>query len=199
MNIALYARISRNDGVQDVGNQLHELRGWAARLGGTIVREYIDRASGTKSGDDRPGLQRALEDAHRRHYDVLLVWSLDRLTRNGVLALSGILDKLRAAGIVLKSHRESWLDTSSPLVAELLVSVFAWIARSEREQLVARTRAGMARAARAGVHCGRPRAPIDADQARRAMAKAGSLRKAAALLGTSTATLRSRLAEGVLS
>src|SRR5262249_5497106 len=154
-----------------------------------------DKASGTKTGDDRPGLQLALDAAHRREMDTLLIWSLDRLTRNGVVTLVGILDRLKTTGVALKSHREAWLDSSNPLVAELLVSIFGWVAKSEREQLIARTKAGMARAKRSGVHVGRPRAHVDADQVRRAIAKAGSLRKAAELLSVAEATLRRRLAE----
>ena len=191
--IAICGRVSRSDGVQEVANQLDELHAWAARLGGEVVAEFVDRVSGTKTGNQRPGLERALQAAHRRDYDLLLVWSLDRLTRGGVVALAGILERLKTAGVGVKSLRESWLDTSSPMVAELLVSIFGWVARQEREQLIARTRAGMARAKRNGVRLGRPRV-IDADQAQRALAKWGSLRKAAAELGCDPKTLRSRLA-----
>ncbi len=79
LKIATYSRVSRNDGTQDVTNQADELRAWAHRLGGTIVKEYIDQVSGTKSADARPGVAQALRDAHERRFDVLLVWSLDRV------------------------------------------------------------------------------------------------------------------------
>jgi Resolvase, N terminal domain len=68
--IAFYARISRNDGVQDVENQLHELRTWATRLGGDVVAEYVDQVSGAKNGDARPALQEALHASHERRHDV---------------------------------------------------------------------------------------------------------------------------------
>src|SRR5690242_19774525 len=132
MRIALYGRVSRDDGVQTTANQLDELRAWAERLGGSVVATYRDEASGAKGADARPGLHAALQGAHRRDYDTLLVWSLDRLTRNGVLSLVGILDKLKTAGVVVRSLRESWLDTSTPLVAELLLSIMAWVAKQER-------------------------------------------------------------------
>jgi DNA invertase Pin-like site-specific DNA recombinase len=192
--IAFYARISRNDGVQDVENQLHELRTWATRLGGDVVAEYVDQVSGVKNGDARPALQEALHASHERRHDVLLVWSLDRLSRGGVLALAGILERVQRSGVVLKSLRESWLDTSSPMIAELLVSIFAWIARQEREQLIARTKAGMARAKRRGVHVGRPRLEVDHERAVLAVQRAGSIRGAARLLGCNEGTVRNRLA-----
>jgi DNA invertase Pin-like site-specific DNA recombinase len=61
MNVALYTRVSRHDGTQDAGNQADELRAWAQRLGGTIVAEYVDQVSGTKSAEQRPGLAAAIE------------------------------------------------------------------------------------------------------------------------------------------
>lgn len=78
-------------------------------------------------------------------------------------------------GVGLRSLREPWLDVSNPLIGELLVSIFAWVARQEREQLVARTKAGLNRARRQGKTLGRPTV-IDADQAARALAQAGSYR-----------------------
>src|SRR5262249_1174948 len=101
MKIALYARVSRNDGVQDVENQLHELRSWAVRLGGDVVAEYVDQVSGAKTGDARPALQEALQASHERRHDLLLVWSLDRLSRGGVLALAGTLERAPRTGGVL--------------------------------------------------------------------------------------------------
>jgi DNA invertase Pin-like site-specific DNA recombinase len=193
MKIATYSRVSRNDGTQDTSNQADELRAWAQRLGGAIVTEYTDTVSGTKSADARPGLAQALRDVHERRYDVLLVWSLDRISRGGVLALTGILERVQRTGVVLKSYREPWLDTSSPALTELLVSIFGWIARQEREQLIARTRAGMARAKRQGVHVGRPKLAIDGLQARAAVAKAGSVAAAARLLRCDPGTIKSRL------
>jgi len=177
---------------QTPDNQIDVLTEWARRLGHELVHVYVDRQTG--STDDRPALKEALRAAHERQYDVLLVAALDRVSRGGVASLAGILERLGQAGVGIKSLREEWLDTTSPLTRELLVAVFGWIAKVERVQLVERTRAGMARAKRNGVHIGRPRAKVDADQARRAMAQAGSLRKAAALLGVSEASIRRRLA-----
>lgn len=191
MRVATYARVSTTG--QDPDNQSVTLREWADRLGGTIVAECVDRVSGTKGTEDRPGLRRVLDLAHRREVDTILVWSLDRLTRSGAISLSGILGQVQRSGVTLRSLRESWLDTSSPLVGELLVSIFGWIARQEREQLIARTKAGLDRAKRRGKILGRPQA-VDVEQARQAVARHGSLRRAAAAFGVSHAAIRRRLA-----
>jgi len=192
MKAAIYARVSKANGDQHPDNQIDVLTEWARRLGHDLVQVYVDRQTG--STDDRPALKEALRGAHERQFDVLLVAALDRVSRGGVASLAGILEKLAAAGVGIKSHREEWLDSTNPMVRELLVSIFAWVAKSERATLIARTLAGMARAKRQGKRIGRPRAGIDADQAARALAKAGSLRKAAVLLNVTEATIRRRLA-----
>ena len=87
MKIAIYARMSTNGGRQDIENQLAPLREWAFRLGGDVMGEYIDKASGSKS--DRVALNQLLEDAHLRKYNTLLVWALDRLSREGIARMAG--------------------------------------------------------------------------------------------------------------
>jgi DNA invertase Pin-like site-specific DNA recombinase len=192
LKVGLYARVSRDDGTQTVENQLHELRGWAERLGGTVIAEYVDRKSGATEA--RPGLRDALQAAHERRFDVLLLWSLDRLSRGGIEATASLLRRFRASGVGVRSLRETWLDTSDPHMAELLVAMMSWFAAQERRRLSERTKAGMARAKRQGIHLGRPRKPIDADQAQRALAKAGSIRGAARLLRVDESLVRRRLA-----
>jgi DNA invertase Pin-like site-specific DNA recombinase len=197
MKAAIYARVSKPNGEQTPDNQVDELTAWAMRFGYELRPEhvYIDRQTG--STDDRPELQRALRDAHRREWDVLLVAALDRVSRGGVASLAGILERLRVSGVAIKSLRESWLDSTNPLTSELLVAVFGWIAKCERAQLIERTRAGIERArnrgTKSGKAIGRPAIDLDAERAGLALKRAGSLRKAAAMLGVSVRSLRRRL------
>jgi DNA invertase Pin-like site-specific DNA recombinase len=191
MKAAIYARVSKANGEQTPDNQIEALTDWAGRLGLEVVGVYVDRQTGAR--DDRPALKDAQRAAHERRFDVLLVAALDRMSRGGVASLGGILERFAASGVGIKSLREEWLDTTSPLTRELLVAVFGWIAKVERAQLIERTLQGIARARRRGVRLGRPQA-IDADQARTALARFGSLRRAAAELGVTEATVRRRLA-----
>ena len=79
---AIWARVSTDE--QDSGNQIPELRQWAARRGLQVAAEYVlDRASAWK-GEHREQLARALADARLGRYDVLIVWALDRIDRQGV-------------------------------------------------------------------------------------------------------------------
>src|SRR5215216_2248066 len=109
--VAIYARVSKDDGSQDAENQLAELRQWCASAGHTIAAEYVDRMSGAKGEDERPQLSRLLQDAHKRRFDVVLCWALDRLSREGLAATIGYLQRLDNAGVVFHSYTEELLST----------------------------------------------------------------------------------------
>ena len=197
MKVAIYARVSTSDGRQHAENQVDELTAWAARLGHEVTQVYCDRVTGTKGAEDRPALAQALRDAHERRYDVLLCWALDRLSRGGIGATAAILARLKGAGVGLRSYKESWLDTSTPAIGELLTAVFAWVARQEADRIRDRVRAGLDRAKRRGTRSGkaigRPRLGLDPERARLEVQKAGSIRAAAVALGCDEGTVRNRL------
>ncbi len=67
---ALYLRVSTRDQTNE--NQERELRLWAERLGFELVRLYGETASGARGG--RTGLSALLADAHRREFDVLMMF-----------------------------------------------------------------------------------------------------------------------------
>ncbi len=90
--VALYARVSTSDQGQTADNQLLALRELAARQGWQVVAEFVDESSGARS--DRPALRAMLEAASQRRFDLLLFWSLDRLSRQGALKTLELLDQL---------------------------------------------------------------------------------------------------------
>ena len=79
-------------------------RGWDAAV------EYIDHASGAK--ESRPALDRLVKDAHRRKFDVVVTWKLDRLGRS-LKHLIILLDDLRALGVAFVSLNEG-IDATTP-------------------------------------------------------------------------------------
>src|SRR3979490_2044425 len=97
--VAIYARVSTEDRGQDPENQLAQLRTWCASAGHQIVTEYVDHASGGKGADKRPRFKAMLDDAHRRRFDVVLCWALDRLSREGMVTTVGYLQRLHSAGV----------------------------------------------------------------------------------------------------
>jgi DNA invertase Pin-like site-specific DNA recombinase len=152
---ALYARVSTYD--QNPGMQLLELRELAQQRGFTIVNEYVDYISGAKA--KRPALDQMLAAAHRREFDVLMIWAADRLARS-VRHFLEVLDTLNNLGIEFISRREQ-LDTSGPLGRAVIVIVSA-IAELERSLIVERVKAGMRRAKLEGRRIGRR--PLDIDR-----------------------------------
>jgi predicted site-specific integrase-resolvase len=81
LQVAIYARVSTDDKGQDPENQLRQLRAWCASAGYQIAREYVDHASGAKGVGKRPEFAAMLADAHKRQFDLVLCWALDRLSR----------------------------------------------------------------------------------------------------------------------
>jgi len=153
LRIAIYARVSKNDESQDPQNQLNPLRDYARALGGEIVNEYIDVASGGTAG--RENFVIMLADADRHRFDLLLIWALDRFSREGISNTLGYLERLKRNGIAIKSLQESWLDTRDDGLSQLLLAVFSWVAQQERKRIVERTKAGLERAKRQGKRLGR--------------------------------------------
>ena len=148
---ALYARVSTAE--QSTGNQLPSLRRLAEERELVLIEEYVETASGAGR---RPELDRAVADAKRRRFRVLLVWSLDRLGRNALEVLN-LVEELQRAGVQLLSAKESWLDARDPHVRSLLMMILSWVADWERRRLRERTIEGMARAKSKGKAIGRPR------------------------------------------
>lgn len=149
--VAIYVRVSTTG--QSVANQQNELEAWAARAGHTVVKVYKDHGiSGTKGRDGRPGFRAVLDAASRREYETLAVWSTDRLGRS-LQDLVAALNQLRGAGRDLYIHTQA-LDTSTPSGRALfgMMSVFA---EFEREMIVERVKAGLARAEKNGTRSGK--------------------------------------------
>ena len=160
MNVALYARVSTRDGRQDTQNQLIQLREYCHRQGWTVYREYVDQASGGTA--NRPEFKRLFADAHQRRYDVVLFWSLDRFSREGVRETLNHLERLTAAGVGWKSFTEDYLD-SCGLFKDAVVGILAVIAKQERIRRSERATAAIERLRKQGKtdHLGRPRKVFD--------------------------------------
>ena len=185
MRAAVYARVSTTNG-QSTENQLigsTGLRAYVAARGWQAV-DYIDEGvSGAK--DRRPGLDRLVADARRRRFDVLVVWSLDRIGRN-LRRLVLLLDEFSALGIQFVSLREG-LDTSNA-AGPLQLHILAALAEFERSRCVERIHAGLSRARQNGVRLGTPKSAVPVG---RVLAVAGlPAQQAAGVLGVSVSTLK---------
>ena len=164
MRVAIYARVSKDDKVQNPENQLRELRAWCANSGHTIIREYVDRQSGRKGADKRKQLAALFEDAAKRKFDCVLFWALDQFSREGMAQTILHLQRLTAFGVTFHSYTEPHLSTDNELVRNILLALLSSLAKVEAQKISDRTKAGMARAKAKGAKIGRPRLGIELRQ-----------------------------------
>jgi DNA invertase Pin-like site-specific DNA recombinase len=154
--VALYARVSTLNG-QDPETQLSELREYVSRRGWTITTEYVDQGvSGSK--ESRPQLNQLMADAHRRKFDAVLVWKIDRFGRSLKHLVNALAD-LCAYGVAFISFRDN-LDLSTPS-GRLMFQIIGAMAEFEKSLIVERVRAGLRNARAKSKKFGRPRVQVD--------------------------------------
>ena len=190
MKVALYARVSTKDKGQDTENQLRQLREFAKTQGWNVVHEYVDRTTGKRS--DREQFQKMFTAASKRDFDVLLFWSLDRLSREGVVETLNHLQRLTSYGVNYRSFTEQYLD-STGIFKEAVIGILAAVAKQERVRLSERTIAGLQRAKAQGRVGGRPKVEDDPKlvaRFRTLLKDKASIRKIAAELEISTTTVQ---------
>jgi len=158
---ALWVRVSQPS--ENVSNQILALQEFAAHRGLEVVNIYNVEAS-AYHGAHRAFFEQVYQDAHAGQWNVLIVWALDRLSREGAAAVIGVVERLEASGARVLSHQESWLDAGGP-ARELLLSIFGWVAKQESIRLSERIKAGLDRRRAAGLPVGRQ--PGARDKARR--------------------------------
>jgi DNA invertase Pin-like site-specific DNA recombinase len=193
MRVGIYARTSTDDGRQELTNQTRELHAYSERMGWKVVGEYLDQVSGRKA--ERPQFLAAMQDARKRKFDVLLFWSLDRLSREGVLKTLLILNQLSGYGVKYRSLQEQWIDSLGAF-SDAIVGVLATVAKFEADRMSARVRSGLERARAEGKVLGRPRAVLDRDKVTAMRKKGMSLREIATVTGKSAMTIQRILVSG---
>jgi DNA invertase Pin-like site-specific DNA recombinase len=181
MKVAIYARVSTDDKGQDVENQLIQLRDYCKAKGYSIFKEYTEYITGTGK-KKRPVFEEMLEDARKRKFDILLVWSYDRFSRAGLKDIRYILD-LNSWGVKFVSYQESFLDTTTDM-GELLLPIFAWIAKQEAKKISERTKAALQKLKSKNVKLGRPMLDIDDSKLLELRKQGKSWRQIAKELGT---------------
>jgi DNA invertase Pin-like site-specific DNA recombinase len=186
MQVALYARVSTRDKGQDTENQLAQLRAFATSQKWVVVREYVDRATGKHS--DREQFQRMFEDASQHRFDLVLFWSLDRFSREGVLETLHHLQRLAQYGVGYRSFTEQYLD-SCGLFKDAVLSILATIAKQERIRISERVHAGLAKARKQGRIGGRPRLVVSHAKVLALSQEGCTIREIAEEMGVSPASI----------
>jgi DNA invertase Pin-like site-specific DNA recombinase len=187
MRAAIYARVSTANNGQDPRVQTRDLVEFCERRGWTLVPEYVDVGiSGTK--EKRPALDRLMADAHRRKFDVVVVWRFDRFARS-VSHLLRALETFQALGIEFVSLSEQ-MDTSTP-TGKMVFTVLGAVAELERSLIVERVKAGLRNARAKGKTLGRPRAVVDARRIATLRGQGRSWREISVSMKIPSSTVRS--------
>ena len=133
MKAVIYARYSSdNQREESIDGQIRECKKFAEYNGITVIGEYIDRAFSAKT-DHRPEFQRMIKDSYKTVFDTVIVWKLDRFSRNrydsarykSVLKKNGVrvisaTEKISedASGILFESILEGYAEYYSAELAE---------------------------------------------------------------------------------
>jgi DNA invertase Pin-like site-specific DNA recombinase len=130
-----------------------------------------------------------MADAHRRKFDVVVVWKFDRFARS-------VSHLLRALGIEFVSLTEG-VDTSTP-AGKMVFIVLGAVAELERSLIVERVKAGLRNARARGKRLGRPRVAVDARRVAALRAEGHGWKKIARELGCGVSTVLRVAQEGPL-
>ena len=152
VRIATYTRISTDEVNQpySLGAQHDRLDAFvASQPGWQVVARYTDQASGKNL--ERPALTELRTAAVAGRFDLLLVYRVDRLSRN-LGQLVALIEELAGHGVGFRSATEPF-DTANP-AGRMLVQLLGSFAEFERASLLDRIGAGMERKASRGEWCG---------------------------------------------
>jgi DNA invertase Pin-like site-specific DNA recombinase len=189
MRAALYLRISTTDG-QTTENQRMALARVAGHRGWEIVQTDEDAGiSGAKGRDQRPAFNQMLKDAVRGRFQVLMVWSIDRLGRS-VLHVASAMAEMDSAGVALYSDQQA-IDSTSRF-GKAMIQMACVFGELEREMIRARVVAGLNRVREQGIKkLGRPQVgrKIE-DTIRRKLGAGHGILKVAKMVGCGSGTVQ---------
>jgi DNA invertase Pin-like site-specific DNA recombinase len=169
--------------------QLSELREYASRRGWVVAGEYVDEGV-SDSKDSRPALNRLMADAHRRRFDIVACWKVDRFGRSLKHLVNALAD-LDSYGVAFVSLRDN-LDLSTP-TGRLMFQIIGAMAEFELSLTKERVKCGLVNARANGKQLGRPRRVVSHAQLVQMKSAGASIREIATRLGISYGTVRMRL------
>lgn len=179
-----YARVSRNDEVID--NQIRIL------VEAGIKEDHIftdDGISGIVAPMERKGFKKMMDFVKQHDVSTIYFYELSRVSRD-LTDLLNILREFDRMGVCVKSlsPNERFMQCD-PSIRQLIISIMGWCAQRERENLIERTNAGIARAKAVGTHCGRPFKDFDYGYAKHLFDQGMTWREISDKMGVPYATL----------
>lgn len=149
--IAIYSRKSRFTGKgESIGNQVELCKAYICGHYGEAALDYtvIYEDEGFSGGDlNRPDFKRMMDDAKKHRIHAIVVYRLDRISRN-ISDFAGLIEELARLDIAFVSIKEQF-DTGTPMGRAMMyiASVFSQL---ERETIAERIRDNMHELAKTG-------------------------------------------------
>ena len=135
---AILCRVSKAKG-QETIQQEDRCNNEAKALGVEVVKKYIYNGSGGSVGENDT-FNQMLKDADARKFKLLIVFSIDRFSREGISNTLGYIKRLKQNGVAIKSISEPWLDTTHEGVGELLLAIMSWLSEQDRLRIKVKTK-----------------------------------------------------------
>ena len=137
MNVVIYARYSsHNQQETSIEGQLKVCHEFCERNNYTVIHEYIDRAISGRT-DNRPDFLQMIQDSASRHFDFIIVYQLDRFSRNRYDS-AHYKNKLKKYGVRVLSARENITEDASGILMESMLEGMAEYYSAELSQKVKR-------------------------------------------------------------
>ena len=137
MKGVIYARYSSDHQREEsIEGQIRECTAFAEKNGITLLHNYIDRAYSATT-DNRPAFQEMIKDSHKKMFDVILVWKLDRFARHRFDS-AHYKNLLKKNGVRVVSATEPISDGPDGIVIEALFEGMAEYYSAELAQKINR-------------------------------------------------------------
>ena len=159
MKTAIYTRVSKTDGSQDVARQVADLREFAKAQNWEVVFEVEEKISGRRTG--RSGTQKLINLARSNKIQKVLIHEISRLGRN-VCDVYNTVEELanNKVSVYDFNQRQETLDANfqKTTFACLILPLLAGMAEEWTKQHVFRIKSGLKNAVANGQKLGRPKA-----------------------------------------
>ena len=137
MKAVIYARYSSDNQTEaSIEGQLRECMEFAEHAGIDVIKSYIDRALSAKS-DNRPEFQQMIKDSYKHAFDCIIVWKLDRFSRNRYDS-AHYKALLRKNGVKVVSAKEAIAEGSEGILLESVLEGMAEYYSAELAEKVVR-------------------------------------------------------------
>ena len=124
MKAVIYARYSsENQREESIEGQIRECKEYAEKNNIPIICNYIDRAFSARTAD-RPQFQKMIKDSESGTFDTILVWKLDRFSRDRYDS-AFYKHALKKNGVKVISVKENITDTPEGIILEAMLEGMA--------------------------------------------------------------------------